>query len=168
MKKKGRKYFFLALTLLAIIFLPPLLPDTSVSLAGEDPFTEPEALVIELSVNPEGGKWAFLEGTVGPAGENLLLKDLWITRPVQIAVRAENKDDNILVELRQYHWAEPGQTCATGTRGICTMQFKTQGDVWIHLSSGQEGGKVSMAVWESEEILPELKPWFVPKSGGQQ
>ncbi|MDD3619597.1 MAG: hypothetical protein PHX57_09430, partial [Desulfobulbaceae bacterium] len=37
-EKKGRKYFFLSLTLLALIFLPPLLPDASVSLAGEDPF----------------------------------------------------------------------------------------------------------------------------------
>lgn len=147
------------------MFLVLLFPAGPACAAENDPFAEPAAQVIELSANPAGGKWAYLEGEVSAAGENLLLEDLWITRPVQIAVRAEDKGDDILVELRRYHWAEPEQTCST-REGICTMRFKTQGDIWIRLVSEREGSRVLLAVWESEEILPELKPWFVPYGPG--
>lgn len=127
----------------------------------------PEFKLVE-SPDVSNGKVGFATGTTSPGGVNLKLPGLWITQPVQIVLIEGKRGNRLQLELRKYHWAAPLRTASTGNDGKASEIFRTQGDLYIRVSSSQGEQPYQLLVWVGEEIEPVMEPVIVPRTKGRE
>lgn len=119
-------------------------------------------LKLEASPDIKNGRVAAVQGTANSTGEKLMLGGLSILQPVAISLIARYPSDDLRLELSKFTTDTAVRTASTKGEGVCTFEFRTEGDVQIKVTSPEGPKPFRLVAWAGDEVAPELPPAFVP------
>jgi hypothetical protein len=125
---------------------------------------QPSVYQLTLEAVPEikNGRIAAVQGTASAAGERLMLGGLSILQPVAISLVAQFPTDDLRIELSKFTTDAPVRSGSTKGEGVCTFQFRTEGDVQIKVISPGGPKPFRLVAWAGDEVAAELPPVFAP------
>jgi len=119
--------------------------------------------LIELD-EPNQGSMAMIDGRLeGGEPDRFTLGNLSIFQPVKVSLLAEDVGQPVRLALGKFDWKEDFGGAGTGSAGVFTKEFKTQGDLLLSVS-GEAGAGYRLVIWAGDELPPEMDPVIVPAS----
>lgn len=124
----------------------------------------PQVYELKLEAAPEikNGRVAAAQGTATATGERLMLGGLSILQPVAISLIAQYPADDLRLELSKFTTDTAVRAGSTMGEGVCTFQFRTEGDVLIKVTSPGGPKPFRLVAWAGDEVVPELPSIFTP------
>lgn len=108
-----------------------------------------------------GGRVIYAEGTASAAREDRFgLQGLAVTQPVVVSVIPKDPAVRLQLAVRRPGVDRVGRQADTGTPGIATVTFRTQGEAHIHVRAAAGASPYQVMVWVGPEIRPALAPPF--------
>lgn len=117
---------------------------------------------LETAPEIKNGKIAAVQGTAGAKGEKLAFGGLSILQPVAVTLIAQSGSEDLRLEIGKFTTDGPIRSGSTKGNGVCTFQFRTEGDVQIKVSSPEGPKPFRLVVWAGDEMTPALPPVVVP------
>jgi hypothetical protein len=129
--------------------------------APQDP---PQVFQLKLAPAPEikNGRIAAVQGTAGAAGVKLLVGGLSILQPAAVMLIAQRPSDDLRIELTKFTADAPVRSGSTKGEGVCTFEFRTEGDVQITVTSPDGPKPFRFVAWAGDEVTPDLPSIFAP------
>jgi hypothetical protein len=112
---------------------------------------------------PEGDA-ALVKGDAGSIPDRFFLENLYMLKPVSVTVRAVNPGGVVYVKITKLKWTDVLREGTTGAEPQVNFKFRTQGEFQISITSPTPNTPYKMVVWVGKDIVPTMKPLFVPKS----
>ena len=112
---------------------------------------------------PEGDA-ALVKGAAGSIPDRFFLDNLYMLKPVSVSVRAVNPGGVVNVKITKSKWTDVLREGTTGSDAQVNFKFRTQGEFQISITSPNANTPYKMVVWVGKDIVPKMKPVFVPKS----
>jgi hypothetical protein len=85
---------------------------------------------------------------------------------VAISLVAQFPADDLRIELSKFTTDAPVRSGSTKGEGVCTFQFRTEGDVQIKVTSPGGPKPFRLVAWAGDEVAAELPPVFTPVKAG--
>jgi len=129
-------------------------------IASAQPFAldeniKPLELTLKEEPNNEGILWTGAHGTIGAMADYLFVNGLSPRRVVEAHVIAINAEEPVSLTVVKNLWSDPGQSCDTGSAGMCKVKFRTSGDAGIRVD-GVNGSHWRLLLLASPEVPLDL------------
>lgn len=134
--------------------------------AAQTPDPQVPVYRLELRSVPDipEGQAALVAGEAGPTPDRFFLDNLYMLRPVSVTVRAAERGGVVDTKITKSKWDDVLREGTTGADSQVNFKFRTQGEFQISITSPTPGTPYKMVVWVGPDIIPEMKPVFVPES----
>jgi hypothetical protein len=110
----------------------------------------------------ESGKAAIVRGEVGKDGDKFYIEYLSMLQPVSVVLMAADPARPLKLNLSKYRYDQSDRAGDTGPRGAVAFNFRTQGELKIHVTPkddpGAEKVKYFLVAWVGDEFKPDLRP----------
>ena len=110
------------------------------------------------------GDAALVKGAAGSIPDRFFVENLYMLKPVSVSVRAVNPGGVVNVKLTKDKWDSVLREGTTGADSQVVFKFRTQGEFQISITSPTPNTPYKMVVWVGPDIVPKMKPVFVPSS----
>lgn len=128
------------------------------------PQEPPQVYQLKLEPAPEikNGRIAAVQGTAGPAGVKLMVGGLSILQPAAVSLIARYPSDDLRLELGKFTADAPVRSGSTKGEGVCTLEFRTEGEVQIKVTSPAGPQPFRLVAWAGDEVAADLPSIFAP------
>lgn len=110
------------------------------------------------------GQAALVAGNAGATPDRFFLEYLHMLKPVSVTVRAAEPGGVVNAKITKSKWDDVLREGTTGADPQVNFKFRTQGEFQISITSPNPGTPYKMVVWVGPDIVPKVKPVFVPES----
>lgn len=133
-------------------------------LAAQEPSMDEGGIKLTLKEVPdiESGKASILTGTTGPEGDKFFVEHLTMFQPVMVVLMAADPLEPLRLNLAKYRFDETVWSEQTGSEGAVAHQFRTQGELKIHVEpvNAEPGSSTGyhLITWAADLPEPDLPP----------
>jgi hypothetical protein len=154
--RRGLSRLFASLIICLAISAPPVTAQEPVLDEGG------RKLVLQKIPDIETGIASLISGSVGPEGEKFFIENLTMFQPAMVVLIAAEVEMPLKLDLAKFRYDETAWSGDTGEEGTVSHQFRTQGEVKIHVQpvNAEPGSKTPfyMIAWAAELPGPSDMP----------